>query len=58
MLFLCLAVNVDGYKGASDLFIDSNLQLAITAAIKLSARDGKKVHVVVPDAGELQRSSK
>jgi len=52
------AVNIDGYKGASDLYIDSNLQLAISAARKLHERDGKKVHVVLSDAGELKRSYK
>lgn len=52
------AVNVDGYKGASDTFIDSNVQLAISAARKLIARSGGKVHVVLPDEGELKRSSR
>lgn len=29
--------NTDGYKGASDLFIDSNCQLALAAAKQLAA---------------------
>lgn len=37
------SVNVDGYKGASDSFIDANIQLAISAARKIAARDGMKV---------------
>lgn len=48
-------LRVDGYKGASDLFIDSNAQLAIAAAKNLASK-GKKVHIVVPDNAEYLRS--
>jgi len=48
---------VDGYKGSSDLFIDSNAQLAIAAAKQIAAT-GKRVHVVMPDNGEYIRTYK
>lgn len=48
-------LRVDGYKGASDLFIDSNAQLAIAAAKSLTST-GKKVHLVVPDTAEYIRT--
>ncbi|KAG1661843.1 hypothetical protein FOA52_011610 [Chlamydomonas sp. UWO 241] len=50
-------VKVDGYKGSSDLFIDSNAQLALAAAKSLAAK-GKRVHVVMPDHGEYVRTYK
>lgn len=49
--------NVDGYKGSSDTFIDSNIQFAIAAARYLNEA-GRKVHIVVPDEGELARSER
>lgn len=52
-----IPTNIDAYKGSSDLFIDSNVQLALAAAKQLAAA-GKKVHVVVPDLGEYARSYK
>jgi hypothetical protein len=48
--------NVDGYKGSSDLFIDTNIQLACVAARKLHNETGKRVHVVVPDETEYRRA--
>ncbi|PNW85398.1 hypothetical protein CHLRE_03g184550v5 [Chlamydomonas reinhardtii] len=53
--FPALPTNIDAYKGASDLFIDSNTQLALAAAKRLSAR-GRKVHIVLPDGGEHART--
>ena len=85
-----------GYKGASDWFIDSNIQLALAAskmvsptvfmkmqnsqsmicslfashfvqasiseevchAPQIRADSGKRVHIVVPDGGEYNRSYK
>lgn len=47
--------SVDGYKGASDVFIDSNAQLAIAAARTLS-EGGKRVHILLPDANEYRRT--
>jgi hypothetical protein len=65
---------LDAYKGSSDLFIDSNVQLALTAAKMLAgltplpagapassaapSPDGRRVHIVVPDLGEYARSYK
>ncbi|CAG9462028.1 unnamed protein product [Pedinophyceae sp. YPF-701] len=49
--------NVDGYKGASDVFIDSNVTLALAAARYLGEQ-GLKCHLVVPDEGELARSER
>ncbi|MEW5301987.1 MAG: hypothetical protein WDW36_004805 [Sanguina aurantia] len=48
-------VALDGYKGASDVFIDSNVQLALAAAKRLAA-GGRRVHVVAPDQGEYDRT--
>eukprot|EP01023_Acetabularia_acetabulum_P038504 TRINITY_DN3692_c0_g1_i4.p2 TRINITY_DN3692_c0_g1~~TRINITY_DN3692_c0_g1_i4.p2 ORF type:complete len:371 (-),score=75.62 TRINITY_DN3692_c0_g1_i4:36-1094(-) len=48
-------LNVDGYKGASDAFIDSNVELALSGATKL-AEDGKKVRLLLPDESEYNRS--
>ncbi|CAL8467622.1 g7160 [Coccomyxa elongata] len=56
--FPALPGNIDGYKGASDWFIDSNIQLAIAASRILVKESGKKVHIVVPDGGEYNRSYK
>ncbi|GFR41032.1 hypothetical protein Agub_g1465, partial [Astrephomene gubernaculifera] len=53
--FPALPTNVDGYKGSSDLFIDSNTQLALAGAKRLAAR-GRKVHIVLPDEGEYSRT--
>ncbi|KAI8470773.1 MAG: hypothetical protein J3K34DRAFT_419381 [Monoraphidium minutum] len=52
-----IPTNVDAYKGSSDLFIDSNVQLALAAAKKMAAA-GKRVHVLLPDLGEYARSYK
>lgn len=46
---------IDAYKGESDLYIDSNVQLAVAAARKLAA-EGVKAHVVCPDQGEYDRA--
>eukprot|EP00878_Enallax_costatus_P031465 GHUV01034410.1.p1 GENE.GHUV01034410.1~~GHUV01034410.1.p1 ORF type:complete len:220 (+),score=38.50 GHUV01034410.1:158-817(+) len=53
--FPAVPVNIDAYKGSSDLFIDSNIQYALSAAKQISAA-GKKVHLVAPDFGEYARS--
>ncbi|GIL72985.1 hypothetical protein Vretifemale_3208, partial [Volvox reticuliferus] len=53
--FPALPTNVDGYKGSSDLFIDSNTQLALAGAKRVAAR-GRKVHIVLPDGGEYTRT--
>ncbi|KAJ9508403.1 hypothetical protein QJQ45_011925 [Haematococcus lacustris] len=50
-------VRLDGYKGASDVFIDANVQLALAGARKLAAA-GRRVHVVMPDQGEYDRTFK
>lgn len=55
--FPALPVKLDGYKGSSDVFIDSNVQLALAAAKRLAAR-GRKVHIVLPDGGEYDRTYK
>jgi len=52
-----IPTSIDAYKGASDVFIDANVQLAISAAKQIAAA-GKKVHVVTPDLGEYSRSYK
>jgi len=64
---------LDAYKGSSDLFIDSNVQLAMSAAKMLAGvaplpagspassaapAGGRRVHIVVPDLGEYGRSYK
>ncbi|CAL5219520.1 g1367 [Coccomyxa viridis] len=56
--FPALPGNIDGYKGASDWFIDSNIQLALAAGKMIRADSGKRVHIVVPDGGEYNRSYK
>ncbi|PSC74905.1 LOW PSII ACCUMULATION chloroplastic [Micractinium conductrix] len=48
--------NVDGYKGASDLYIDANIQLALAAARQLAERTGKRVHMLLPDEIEFKRA--
>lgn len=51
--------SVDGYEGASDAYIDANVQFAIAAARYLrDGGDGRRVHIVVPDEDELNRSRK
>ncbi|KAJ9510543.1 hypothetical protein QJQ45_016020 [Haematococcus lacustris] len=52
-----LATHSAGYKGASDVFIDANVQLALAGARKLAAA-GRRVHVVMPDQGEYDRTYK
>ena len=47
-----------GYKGASDMYIDTNVQLAIAAARQLSEKGGLRVHILVPDQTEFNRSYK
>lgn len=51
------SVGVDSYKGASDMYIDTNVQLAIAAARQIR-KSGRTVHIVVPDATEFKRSYK
>lgn len=51
------SVGVDSYKGASDMYIDTNVQLAIATAKQIKA-EGYKVHIVVPDITEYKRSFK
>eukprot|EP00775_Hariotina_reticulata_P012638 gene12638-12767_t len=55
--FPAIPTNIDAYKGSSDLFIDANIQLALSAAKQIAA-SGKRVHVVAPDYGEYARSYK
>ena len=43
-----LPSSVSSYKGASDSFIDANIQLALQTG-RLLARQGRKVHVLLPD---------
>ena len=50
--------NVDGYKGSSDLYIDSNIQLAIAAARKIYSTTALKVHILLPDDAEYRRAYK
>jgi hypothetical protein len=47
-----------GYKGASDLYIDANTQLAISAGREIHKLAKKKTVVLLPDGPELARSSK
>ena len=46
------------YKTSSDVYIDSNTQFAIEAGRKIYRQTGKRAVVVLPDGGELDRSSK
>lgn len=48
----------DSYKGASDMYIDTNVQLAIATARKLRDIGGLRVHILVPDQTEFGRSNK
>lgn len=48
--------NVDGYKGSSDLYIDSNIQLAISAGRKIYSTTAMKVHILLPDEAEYKRA--
>ena len=50
--------NVDGYKGSSDLYIDSNIQLAISAARKIFSTTAMRVHIMLPDEAEYRRAYK
>jgi hypothetical protein len=45
-----------GYKGSSDLYIDANIQLAVSAGRKLYEATGKRVHVCLPDETEYLRA--
>jgi len=47
-----------GYKGASDLYIDSNVQLALAAAKQIAIDTGKSVHILLPDEIEYRRAYK
>lgn len=47
-----------GYKGASDLYIDSNIQLALAAAKQIAIDTGKSVHILLPDETEYRRAYK
>jgi hypothetical protein len=47
-----------GYKGASDLYIDSNIQLALAAARQIAIDTGKSVHILLPDETEYRRAYK
>ena len=46
------------YKGASDLYIDANVQLALATARNIREQTGKTVVVLLPDEPEYARSSK
>ncbi|KAK9816523.1 hypothetical protein WJX72_001521 [[Myrmecia] bisecta] len=46
----------DGYKNASDSYVDANVQFALSFARQMSERKGKKVHILVPDQNEYRRS--
>lgn len=46
------------YKGSSDAFIDASVQLALAGARKMNAETGKRVHILVPDETEYNRSAK
>jgi len=47
-----------GYNGASDFFIDTNVQLAVSAARELHAGTGKRTHILLPDETEYLRAAK
>ena len=47
-----------GYKGSSDLYIDSNIQLALAAARQITTDTGKRVHILLPDDIEYRRAYK
>ena len=46
------------YKGASDAYIDANVQLALATARDVHAASGQRVVVLLPDQPEYERSSK
>ena len=46
------------YKAASDVYIDANLQYALTIAKRLNEEKGKRVDVLVPDGIEYRRAKK
>jgi hypothetical protein len=45
------------YKGSSDLYIDANTQLALSAARRLRELTGKRVHILLPDETEYTRAA-
>eukprot|EP00891_Asterochloris_glomerata_P007815 jgi/Astpho2/7815/fgenesh1_pm.00117_%23_11_t len=53
-----LPSSVDSYKGASDDYIDANVRLAISGAVKIAKKTNKRVHILVPDRTEYNRSYK
>jgi hypothetical protein len=53
-----LPSSVSGYKGASDEFIDANIQLALTLARKLYETKGITSCLVFPDKPERRRASR
>lgn len=55
--FPAVPANIEAYKSNSDLYVDSNIQFAVSAARQLTAA-GRKVHIVAPDYGEYARSYK
>lgn len=55
--FPALPTNVDSYKGSSDVFIDANIQYALSAAKEIVA-SGRRVHLLAPDFAEYARSYK
>jgi len=50
-------LEADAYKASSDIFIDANVQFAISLG-RVLAEYGRTTKVIVPDANELRRSSK
>ena len=60
MEFPPLPSSVSSYKGASDGYIDANIQLAIQVGRRLSGASAarRNVHIVVPDRPELDRARK
>ncbi|KAK9809712.1 hypothetical protein WJX73_008906 [Symbiochloris irregularis] len=50
------AQGFDANFKSSDEYIDTNVQLAISAAKKLRDAGWKRIHVIVPDKGEFNRS--
>jgi hypothetical protein len=47
----------DAYKNSSDIYIDANVQFAISLG-RVLAEYGRTTQIIVPDANELRRSSK
>lgn len=61
LLFVCVSIFTTtilcaGYKGSSDLYIDSNIQLALAAAKQLTTDTGKRFHILLPDEAEYKRA--